>query len=448
MPSDRLRWRQVRRTTPFRLTLLLGALFLAALWATLGTSWLFTTRALTERTDHILRARAAALLAAPAALLPSRVDAEVAAGPRGISYYALVGADGQRVTGNIRLGMPAPPGRPFSIAARSGAHGPMRALAMRTAHGETVVVGRDVSQIVDLRRRLLRVLLLSGVAGTVLVLAAAVLLSLPPLRRVRDLSRAARAVAAGDLARRLPIAGRHDELDQLAITVNAMIDEVGHVIAQVKAATDAIAHDLRTPLTRVRATLARVRGAPDLPPDAAAAIGRAMGDLDAVTDRFAALLRLSELEAGGRRTGLGPVELAPLLAELAELWQPLAEERGVVLRIEVGPAPPIDADRELLAEAIGNLLDNAIKFARTDVIVRVVNGDRPAIEVIDDGPGVPADEKEAVLRRFHRAAGAAGVEGTGLGLAVVSAILRLHGFTLEVADADPGLIARVYLTEM
>jgi signal transduction histidine kinase len=446
MPAERLRWRQVRSTTPFRLTVLLGALFLAGLWATLGASYVLTARELTARSDRILRARADALLAAPAAVLPARIDAEIAAAGTGISYFALIGRDGEPVTGNVALAATAPPALPFSVAASPGRHGPLRMIAVCTANGETILVGRDVSQIRDLRRRLLLILVASGVGGTVLLLVAAVGFSLGPLRRVRDLARAARAIAAGDFATRMPMSGRHDELDQFADTVNRMIDEVVHVVAQVKTATDAVAHDLRTPLTRVRASLGRVRAGGDLPPAATAVVDRAIADLDEVVGRFAALLRIAELEAEGRRAGLRPLPLAPVIAELVELWEPLAEERGVALLLGTTARCEVDADPELLMEALGNLVDNALKFARGTVSVRLVaSAGEPVIEVTDDGPGIPVEEREAVLRRFHRAKGAAGVEGTGLGLAVVAAIVHLHGFRLEFADAAPGLVARVLL---
>jgi signal transduction histidine kinase len=138
--------------------------------------------------------------------------------------------------------------------------------------------------------------------------------------------------------------------------------------------------------------------------------------------------------------------VAPLLTELADLYEPLAEERGVVLAVDLRSPAEIVGDRELLFEAVGNVLDNAIKFARRQVTLRLSDTDGAShIEVIDDGPGIPDDEREAVLRRFHRASGAAGIEGTGLGLAVVSAILHLHGFGLVFADAQPGLIARIRL---
>lgn len=445
MPSERLRWRDVRATTPFRLTVLLGTLFLTGLWATLAFSYFLTAHELTARSDRILLARAKVLQAVPAAGLPMRIRSEIADAATGLSYFALASRAGELVTGNIDPHMPMRLGHPFNLAPQPGLHGPLRVLAVRTGSGETIVLGRDISQIRDLRWRLLLILVASGIAGTAMILTAAVMLSRAPLRRVRDLERASRAIAAGDFDQRMPIAGRHDELDQFAGTVNRMVDEVAHVVAQVKTATDAIAHDLRTPLTRVRASLHRAR---QYFPSSQEAVllERAVSDLDAVIERFGALLRISELEASGRRSGLRQLELARLLEDLIDLYQPLAEESGIALRLSVTPGPPIHADRELLFEAIGNLVDNAIKFARSRVVVRtgLLSG-RPMVEIVDDGPGIPEEERDAVRRRFHRAQGASGIEGTGLGLAVVSAILHLHGFTLEFGEASPGLVARILM---
>lgn len=443
-PAERLRWREVRSTTPFRLTVLLGGLFLTALWATLGFSYVLTAHELTARSDRILFSRARDLLAEDPAHLPARIQSEIANAAVGVSYFALESRDGGFLVGNIRLTARTMVGQPFSVEAKAGAHGPLRLLTVRTNTGEIIVLGRDISQIRDLRERLLAILVVSGVLGTIVVLVAAVLLSRAPLRRVRALERTSRAIAAGDFASRMPIAGRHDELDQFAATVNVMLDEVAHVVAQVKTATDAIAHDLRTPLGRVRAGLADLADSEDVAPPHAAVVDQAVAELDAVIARFGALLRISELEASGRRAGLAPLDLPPLVAQLVELYEPLAEEKGVGLAIEADAAPRVEADRELLFEAIGNLIDNAIKFACTRVVLRIGQQNGQAVlEVVDDGPGIPPEEREAVVRRFHRAEGAAGVEGTGLGLAVVSAIVHLHGFRLELDDAAPGLIARL-----
>lgn len=449
MRGEPLRWRDVRSTTPFRLTLLLGVIFLAGLWATLAFSYVLTARELTERSDRILFARARSLLAEDASRLPARIDAEIANAAPGFSYFALQSATRETVAGNINLQLPEQPGRPFNLEADGRGRGPLRILAVRTGSGETIILGRDVSQIRALRGRLLDILLTSGVIGTLLVLLAASVLSLPPLRRVRDLERASRRIAAGHLADRMPIAGRNDELDQFAATVNRMVEEVGRVIAQVKSATDAVAHDLRTPLTRVRASLyGALASASEAPSptksEHTAIIEDALADLDHVIERFAALLRISELEASAQRARLHPIDPGPLLLQLAELYRPLAEERGIELIIQIAPLPSVEADRELLFEAFANLLDNAIKFGRTSVWLRAhPTGDDAIIEFVDDGIGIADEEKEAVLLRFHRAQGAAGVPGTGLGLAIVSAILHLHGFVLNLSNGHPGLVARV-----
>lgn len=443
MPADRLRLRDVRATTPFRLSLLLGSVFLCGIILALVLGYILTARELTARSDRLLQTRAESLLATPAPALPARIRTEIANAPSGFSYFALIGQDGELVAGNIKPGSGVPTGRPFSVPAVVGAHGPLRLLRVRTGDGEIVVLGRDISQIHDLRRKLLVILLASGLISAIGTLATAVLLSVAPLRRVHDLEQASRAIAAGDLAVRMPIAGRHDELDQFAATVNLMVEEVAHVIAQVKTATDAIAHDLRTPLTRVRASLHRLRGAEGLAADHAALISSAIADLDTASERFSALLRIAELEASQRRAGLARVDLKPLLIELTELYEPLAEENGKTLAIEA-PALWVEADRGLLFEAIGNLIDNAVKFSRTQVIARARDDNGLlVVEVIDDGPGIPIGERGAVIRRFHRAEGASGIEGSGLGLAVVNAIAHLHGIALEFDDANPGLVARL-----
>jgi len=445
MPPERLRWREIRATTPFRLTLGLASLFLVGLWVALGLSYVLTAAELTARSDQILFGRAHSLLAEPPAHLPTRIRADIVNLVPGVNYTSLEGRSGEYILGNIHV-PDGPPliGHTYTIGQQPGTNGPLRVLKVRTPFGETITLARDFSPVRDLRGRLLQILFASGIVGTAGALGAAIWLSRAPLRRVRDLARASQLIAAGDFAHRMPIAGRHDELDQFAVTVNIMLDEVAHVIAQVKSATDAIAHDLRTPLTRVRASLHRALQSEDLAAGPAAITAQALVDLDAVMERFAAILRISELEASGRRAGLCLLDLGSLVDEARDLYEPLAEESGIALSLAIEAPPTIKADRALMLEAIGNLLDNAIKYARTRVTIRACAVDGDAIvEVADDGPGIPAGERDAVLRRFHRAKGASGVEGTGLGLAVVSAILHLHGFALTLDDAAPGLVLRV-----
>jgi signal transduction histidine kinase len=319
-------------------------------------------------------------------------------------------------------------------------------LAVRTAWGETILVGRDISQIGELHNRLLLMLVLSGAVILLSVSATAVALSVKPLRRVRDLQMAACQISAGRLDARMPIAGKGDELDQFAGTVNGMVEEVGRVISQVKGVTDAVAHDLRTPLTRLRTHLHRARRVPDMPQALASLVDQSVAELDLVLERFTALLRIAELEASGRRKGFEIVDLAQLVANARELFEPLAEERGITLTFGTVVSARIRADEKLMFEAVSNLIDNAIKFApeggHVEISVRQ-NVEAVTVDVRDDGPGIPPDQRAAVLRRFHRGSDVGSIPGSGLGLSVVAAIIHLHGFSLDFEDAGPGLIARI-----
>lgn len=445
MLADRLRFADIRRTSAFRLTAMLGVTFAAGIVLLLGAIYLLTARELTSRSDRILADLAGQVLATPAQALPERIRQENARNEPGLNFFGLISGDGEAIAGRLST-MPARGyDHPVDVEDAGGGIGPIRLLARRTPNGETLLVGRDISQIRDLRLRMLEILVWSGLAIVLGVGLTAIGLSIGPLRRVRDLQAASRAIAAGDLALRMPIAGRHDELDLFADTVNAMVEDVARTIAQVKGVTDAIAHDLRTPLTRVRAGLHRIAQDDALPPGQRERLVAAVGDLDTVLERFAALLRISELEAGQRRAGFAPVDLGAIAARVGELYEPLAEDGGIALVMDCAPLS-VHGDEKLLFEAVSNLVDNAIKFGRKGGRVSVVTGDEGEgwlLDVRDDGPGIAADEREAVLRRFHRGSNAAAAPGSGLGLSVVSAILGLHGLRLELLDAAPGLIARI-----
>ncbi len=431
------------RISTFRLSAMLGAVFVIGLIVMLGVVYMATARDLTERSDRILHAVAQPLSQVPAEQLPDRIRSELRRNRAGFNYLALIASDGTPVVGNVRLLRPLPPGHPIDV--EGGARGPFRLVALRTREGETLLVGRDISLLRDLRRTVLDTLLVSGLLTLLCVAAAAIGFSRAPLRRVRALQRASREIAAGDLSIRMPIAGRHDELDQFAATVNTTVEEVGRVVAQVKGVTDAVAHDLRTPLTRVRAALNALGHEPDDTAKVTMGIRQATADLDLVLERFTALLRISELEAGRRRAGFRKLDLAALVAQVAELYEPLAEDRDVRLSVETRPLS-VEGDDKLLFEALSNLIDNAIKFGRPGgrVSIAMIAGEAGnGIEVRDDGPGIPPDERGAVLRRFHRGAQAQDTPGSGLGLSLVVAILHLHGFRLHLSDAGPGLCAQI-----
>ena len=440
MPAERLHWREVRDTSTFRLTLMLGAAASTGLLALVTTVYLLTSWELTARTDTILRAQLARLIDASPADLPAQIRAEIDRS-NGFSHFALISGNGEIVAGDLRALPALVPGQPVE---RNDASASLRLVAARTATGETIVAARDISQLRYLRGRLRLISIGSGVAMLAGIAAAAFLLALAPLRRVRDLERAAAEIARGSLDRRMPILGRGDELDRFACTVNRMVDEIGRVMAQVKGVTESVAHDLRTPLGRVRSQLLAIARLPE----AQAAAEQAIADLDGVLERFAALLRIAEIEAGARRAQFADVELGALLAEVVDLYEPLAEERGVSLHLRIASSRPIVGDRHLLLEAISNLLDNAVKFARCEVTAELrANAAETAIVISDDGPGIPEGEREAVLGRFHRGVHAAGVPGTGLGLSIVAAVAHLHGLDLRLENGMEGLCASLRSTK-
>jgi len=445
-PSERLRLRDIRNTSTFRLTLLLGGVALIGIVMLTVLIYLLSARELNARSDRVLRVEAARLMAEPSRSLRAEIDFAIVHNTSGLNYYGLLDPRGERIAGNLLGSSGFTPGRAREIAGRPGRHGPIRLLAERLPTGETLLIGRDITPLVDLRWRVTIVLVVSALAIALLIVAIAVALSFAPLRRVGQLQRTAHEIAAGHLERRMPILGRGDELDLLAGTVNTMVDEVGRVIGQVKSVTDAIAHDLRTPLTRMRSHLDRARRQEDVDPATAERLDLAIADLDTVLERFTALLRISEIEAGSRRAGFAEVQLAPLLASVVELYQPLAEERGISLALDALPDAVVFGGQSLLFEALSNLIDNAIKFAPRSGLVGLSvsrNEQGLIVEVRDNGPGIAQDQRQSVLRRFDRGKASDQIPGSGLGLSVVVAIIHLHQFTLAMDDGAPGLIVRI-----
>jgi signal transduction histidine kinase len=262
------------------------------------------------------------------------------------------------------------------------------------------------------------------------------------MRRVSDMRLVTTRIANGDLAQRLPVGGR-DEFDMLCHLVNHMLDEVERLMNEVKGACDGIAHDLRTPLVRVRLQLAnlaeRLRSGGDEVSNGL--VASACNEADSILDRFGAMLRISEIGALQRRGGFDTVSLQTLVDELCDLYQPLAEEKSINLQSHVESAKPVHADRALLFEAFINVLDNAIKFAPEGGEVSVelwACRSGPQLVIADNGPGIPVNQRNAVLNRFYRVEQTRHVPGTGLGLSLVSAIVRLHDFELRIGGEDRG----------
>lgn len=264
----------------------------------------------------------------------------------------------------------------------------------------------------------------------------------PPLRRIHALQASAEAIVAGNLNHRLPLSSRRDELDMLAAIVNAMLERIERLVNEVKGVCDNIAHDLRTPLTRLRAQLYRIQQQAVEGSSEAAQLDQVIAETDTLMARFRGLLRISELEDQQRRSGFLLFDPLPLLQELHDFYLPLAEEGQLTLTLQAPPSlPALTGDRALLFEALSNLLSNSIKFTRPAARCRYGPATMPAVaesRCIDCGPGIPADKRTAVFQRFYRVDDSAQNGGFGLGLSIVAAIVHLHGFSLDVGVSEWG----------
>jgi signal transduction histidine kinase len=278
----------------------------------------------------------------------------------------------------------------------------------------------------------------------VFALVGGILISRPMLRRIDAISRTSREIMAGDLSRRIPLTGRRDELDRLAESLNAMLDQIQRLVAGMRQVSDNIAHDLRTPLSRLRSRLEVTLMDHSDPARYRDAIERTIAEADALLKTFNALLSIAQAESGVSRSRFEPVELDRLVQDVVELYGALADERGVELLPASLPRSVVQGDRHLLFQAISNLVDNAVKFTPSGGRVRldVTQSSRDAlVAVADSGPGIPAEARERVLERFVRLDSSRGAPGSGLGLSLVAAVARLHGGGIELGDNAPGLRA-------
>jgi signal transduction histidine kinase len=260
-------------------------------------------------------------------------------------------------------------------------------------------------------------------------------------RRFANMTAAADAIIQGDFNRRIPVLGSGDDLYRLAGVFNRTLDRISSLMDSLRQVSNDIAHDLRTPLTRLRQRLEATRNM-GTPAEQEAAIEGALRDVDAILDTFSALLRIAQVESGARRAAFRTVDLAALSRTVVDAFAPSAEDAGQALRFEGDDAVAITGDRELLTQMLVNLVENALRHAgpRARVVVQASRtGDDAAVSVTDDGPGVPEAERTRIFDRFYRLERSRSTPGDGLGLALVGAIARLHGATIELTDAQPGL---------
>jgi len=376
----------------------------------------------------------------------------------GASLYLVTTAQGQHVAGNVSevpAGLLAAPGQVEASYNRGSEEGRLeRGLEHRAIMriftlpgGFRLMVGRDTEERDRLRAVIGRAFGSSLALVVVLGVFGGFFVARRVLGRVDAMTETTRTIMAGDLGGRLPVSGNGDELDRLAQNLNAMLERIGELMHGLREVSDNIAHDLKTPLTRLRNRADEALRTAETPDALRAALDSVIEESDGLIRIFNALLMIARLEAGSGTSPLGPVDVGAAAREVCELYEPLAEERGLPLAVSAGEGLIVQGSRELIGQALANLLDNAIKYGGRDGIALEARreGERIVLNVADRGPGIPEGERERVLDRFVRLEDARSRPGFGLGLSLVNAVVRLHQGTLALKDNAPGLRVEIAL---
>jgi signal transduction histidine kinase len=447
------------RTVAFRIVLVYVVLFTISAAAIVAFAYWNTARALNDETDQTIEAEITGLSeiyehGGLGGLTESIIGRSRSGGQ---SLYLLTDSEHHPIAGNLDAWPQTEPFRngfvEFDFRRGTGNDKDYRARGriFRLTGDFQLLVARDVHERYDTERIFTTALPWSVGLMLLLGVLGGGLISRNLISRLDSINRTSREIVAGNLSRRIPVTSAGDELDALAQELNHMLDRNERLMRGMRDVTDSIAHDLRTPLNRLRNRLEGLSA--QLDPESAQArdVDAAVGDTDRLIATFNALLLIAEAEAGAVREAMVRVDLPHVIEGVAELYEPLAEEKGLSLEIAPGRSAPIRGNVRLISQALANLVDNAIKYTPEGGRIRIAAEDRPqgvALSVSDTGPGIPADERSRVLERFVRLEESRNSPGTGLGLSLVAAVARLHEARLELADNAPGLKATlVFPTE-
>ena len=444
-----------RRSVATRLALGFAVLVGEAILVASGVFYFGTIGVIDRRTDAKIAAISDRLVDSfrnrPIEDLAHQIELELHDGiDSDTEMFLLLSPSGQRVAGNLTAVPEAT--RPLGQivtdeVVREGKRTSGRLVVRQLPDGGYLYVGRDLSEQRAISDLVVKALLGGALASLVVLVAGTLLFRRQIEKRIGDIRRTAQRIEAGDLSQRIPLSS-DDEFGRLGVDINRMLDRIGQLMDGVRHVSNAIAHDLRTPLARVRARLDEaVRQQPTTESLREAATG-AIESIDQLTLLFDNLLQIAEAESGMRTKSFETVDLGAIAKDMVELYDASAEERGVSLK--PGGAGPVVAavDRNLVASAVASLIDNAIKYAGPGATVEVgayAQALGAEIVVRDDGPGIPAAERPRVTERFYRLDQSRHLPGNGLGLSIVSAIATLHGGALQLEDAAPGLRARIVL---
>ena len=325
----------------------------------------------------------------------------------------------------------------------------VRGLVLTFPGGDQLLVGRDIADLESFTATIWTAAISAVALMFAVAVAASVLVTRRTVGRIEQINATSRAIMLGGPDKRIPLRGSHDEWDRVAENLNLMLDRIETLMGEVKQVSDNVAHDLRTPLTRMRGRLEKAYHSGRSAEHGQSLIGDTITDLDAVLRIFSSITRIAQIEAQARKGGFRNVNLVEIAGEVVELYDAAAEQNGTRLSLSGDREVLVTGDRDLLFDAIANLVDNAIKHGRPGgqaiVTSEYVDGS-PVISIADDGPGIPADQHEHVFKRFYRLEQSRYASGNGLGLSLVAAVARLHSARIEMLDNSPGLRLKLWFS--
>ncbi len=442
------------RTSSFRLTAAYAGLFAASTAILFGIVYWTATNAMREQVRLSLQ-NEMAVLEAKARESPDGLAAEieqrVASGKLQPFYYGLLDPLGHRIAGNVADLGTFEGWRELADTEEEHEDAPaisehfnpvLMALGHRLPSGSYLTIATDTSRIGEAQEAITDSFAWAAAATLLFALAGGVVLSQGFLRRVDEINRTMRAIMRGNISDRIRTGDTDDELDHLGQTLNEMLDRLQGVMDGLKQVSNDIAHDLRTPLSRLKQRLEAARVEARSVQEYEEAVTQALQDADAALSLFDALLRIAQIESGTRRANFNHLDLSSLMDRLVMTYSPVAEDMGKALVSSVHPDVHVRGDRELLTQLFVNLIENALRHTPNGATVSLSlkQGEQgPIAEVGDNGPGIPESERESVFKRFYRLESSRSTPGMGLGLPLVAAIAELHHARLELVDNKPGL---------
>ena len=437
------------RTTSFRLTLIYATVFTVSVTVLFAIIYWSTAGYLARQMEASTEIELASLLegqpAAGLTHLAREVQERAAIAPAG-AFYLLQDRAGKVLAGNLPARAPVSgivdTTKPTLFENGTEPHG-FRGHGVVTVDGSYLLVASDNFQLEEMQELIERAFGLALCATLILALGGGAFISASLLRRVEAVSQTSRDIIDGNLHRRMPVSGSDDEFDHLAISLNTMLDRIEGLMEGLRQVSNDIAHDLRTPLTRLRQRLELARRRATSVEALQAALDGSVEHVDQILETFGALLRIAQIEGRSRRRTFAEVDLSELMQSLAETYQPVAEEKTQRLEADVASGLTMLGDRELLTQMLANLIENSIRYAPERATIRVdARYDGTGIEMIvrDDGPGIPSVFYDRVFQRFFRLEESRTTPGSGLGLSLVAAIAALHEIEINLGDNRPGLI--------